>query len=308
MIEPVKVTVTTSKPATPEVRESVDAKPADAVESSPPVEPQSQDADPGAVSPPARSAADRFSRAAKLEVRNRQREREIKAAEAELEARARQVLEREQLYAAAKDDPRQLEKIYGSDYYNRITEAQLNGGKLSAEQVAQQALEEARAIKEQVAKERSDWIAQQKRAAEQEFNASVDNYATGLLETVQGDPAKYRALNAAATQGVDLKQTLLQAQFEFFRRTGKAMSSSEALDMAETYYRDLGHRLSGDEATQSTKPGPAPRASQPGSSDQRRTLSNSLAGAPTVPQSPKPKSAIERALAAMEAAAAARNT
>ena len=238
----------------------------------------------------------------------------MKAAEAELAARAEKVLEQERRFNAAKDDPRKLADIYGDKYYERITEAQLNGGGLTAEQVAQEALAEAKAAREDVAKREAAFVKQQADAIEAERTAYVDNYAATLLGYVEADPVKYAALGKMQSKGVDIKGTLLETQMEYFRRTGKALGEHEALGLVEKFYRDLAAEIGTATAAETlAAKAPAPPAQPPRVTPTTRsapqgTLHNGLTSAPTVPPSPRPKTSVERALAAMEAAAAQRTS
>jgi hypothetical protein len=297
--EPVKVVVD----ARPVALKPEAPPPAAVEDAAPPVETK--------VEPP-RDDAGRFAKLARIEAKNRAREREIRQVEAQLEARAKAVLEQEARFKAAKDDPRKLADIYGDKYYERITEAQLNGGQLTAEQVAQQALDEARQAREEVGKRQADFVKQQQAAIEAERQAYVDNYGTTLLKYVQADPVKYAALGKMQSKGVDIKSTLLETQMEYFRRTGKALGEHEALGLVEKFYRDLaseiGTATAAEQLTAKAPPAQPPRASQPSRSAPQGTLTNSLTSAPTVPPSPRPRTAVERALAAMEAASAARTS
>ena len=303
-VEPVKVTVDArpvavkSETAPPAAGESTSTAPAGAT--------------PVVAEPEKPKADDRFAKLARIEQRNRARERELKAVEAEVERRAKAVMEQEAKFKAAKDDPRKLADIYGDKYYDRITEAQLNGGQLTADQVAQQALEEARAAREDVERRQQEFLNQQKAVIEAERKQYIDNYASTLLEYVEADPVKYAALGKMQSRGVDIKSTLLETQMEYFKRTGKALGEHEALGLVEKFYRDLaaeiGTATAAEQLTAKAPPAQPPRASQPSRSAPQGTLTNSLTSAPTVPPSPRPKTAVERALAAMEAASAARTS
>ena len=107
-----------------------------------------------------------------------------------------------------------------------------------------------------------------------------------------------------------LETKVLQMQMEYFRRTSKTMPDDEVLGLAEKYYTDVAEGISARRSKVPAKPpeveAQAERAAPPADRVQRRTLDNGLTSAPISPPKPKPRTAVERALAEMERVAAER--
>ncbi|HVP49635.1 MAG TPA: hypothetical protein VMT56_00285 [Candidatus Bathyarchaeia archaeon] len=257
---------------------------------------------------------DRFAQLARIEARNRQAERERKAAERQLAMEARAVREERERFARAREDPTQLDKILGPNWYDQATEARLAGGKLPPEVQAQRALEEAKAAREDARRVKAEvqaMLAQREaQAAEQEVKASIDSYRERVAQLLPTKADSYPALVTMQEKGLDVPALVLQMQQEYFERTGKVMPEDEVFGLAEKYYTDVAEGISARRKPAAAKP-PEEPAQATGAAPQearvqRKTLDNGLTSAPISPPKVRPRSAIERALAEMERVAAER--
>jgi hypothetical protein len=270
--------------------------------------------DPAKPPEPPRDDKGRFAELAKVEARNRRAERERKEAERQLAVEAKRLREEQALFSRAREDPSQLDKILGPNWYDRATEARLAGGKLPPEVQAQRALEEAKAAREEARRVKSEFqelLAQRDaQRAEAEVKASIDSYREHVAQLLPTKADSYPALATMQEKGLDVPALILQMQQENFTRTGEVMSEEEAFGLAEKYYLDVAEGISArrkppaakTEDAQPQARGAAPQETRV----QRTTLDNGLASAPISVPKVRRRTAIERALAEMERVAAER--
>lgn len=194
--------------------------------------------------------------------------------------------------ASTKRDPvRFLEKEFGKDWYDKLTEVKLNGGKVTPELVLE-------TIDERLGSFEKKHEAERLKAAEAE-QSKVQAEEQRMLETWRADVAGFVKQNAEAYELINHFEVhdRVTAKIESeFAKTQKLLSPKEAADLIE---KDLEER-----GAKSKKFGKAPAA--PASADkrfdpqQRRTLSNDMA-ATTPAAKPLPADDRERMKRALEA-------
>ncbi len=200
------------------------------------------------------------------------------------------------LRANMKRDPVPFfKKEFGDDWYDKMTELRLSGGKVTPELLGEAMDAKIAALEkkheEAKKKELDDQKTQVEREAQQSFNAWRDEVHSFVTEKAD----EYELINHFEAH--DRVTAKIQSEYA---KTQKLLSPKEAADFIE---KDLEER-----GSKSKKFGKAPAAPVPADKrndpQQRRTLSNDMTGS-TAAAKPPPTSDAERrqrALAAMDAA------
>ncbi len=225
-----------------------------------------------------------------------QQQEAFKAQKAEHEAQRAEVAEWKAAEANAKRDPvGYLKRLYGDDWYDKMTELRLSGGKVTPELLGEAMDAKIAALEKKHEdagrKQLEEQKAQVQHEAEQSFHAWKDEVHGFVKE--QADT--YELINHFEVH--DRVTAKIQSEWV---KTQKLLTPKEAADAVE---KDLEER-----GSKSKKFGRAPAAPAPADKRndplQRRTLSNDMTGS-TAAAKPAPTSDAERrqrALAAMDAA------
>jgi hypothetical protein len=224
-----------------------------------------------------------------------QRSESMKADKAELEAWKTE-------RAAVKRDPaRFLAKEFGPDWYDKLTEYKLSGGKVTPELLAAVVDEKFEGLKK-------DQEAERKKAADddaariaREEKQFLDSWSADVSDFVKQNADKYELINHFEVH--DRVSAKIVSEFQ---ATKKMLTPEQAADLIE---KDLEER--GSKSKKFVKapaaPTPADKRNDP---PQRRTLSNDM-GATSQADKPPPKDDAERmrrAIAAMDAVQSSRRT
>lgn len=252
-----------------------------------------------------RAAWEGMERAKKLK---REKE-ELGKRESELSAREARLKEQESWESAFLKDPmRFLEKRLGPDAYDKISAAKLNGGVTPG--MVQLDVEERLSATEKGWQERFEALEAKYAAKEAQATAREKaDYEASAIAHVKGNAEKYPLIHVFEV--ADNVPTVID---EHFRRTsqqnddgefipGEVLSPEQAADLMEKHLQERVEKWNAAKAK------PATPATPPPQQVQRRSLNTDMNGTSVGERTPPRDDSerIRRAVAAMEAAAAARN-
>lgn len=314
-----------------------DAVPAVPATTAAPVTPAAPPADPAAAStPPAAGApggvdaatppeqgrdlmAERFARLAReqkaiaaekqrISEERRQAEGALKQREESLAAKIAKAEELEKAQAAALADPGSyLRRVYGDDWYDRLTQYKLEGEKRAPADMAVQALREdlqkttaelRRELEERwkaVEEERKKAAEEAKSRAEAQEKQVVEQFRKETLGYVQANQEKYELIHL-----YDAGDLVVKTIEETFAKSQRLMTAEEAAEAVESYLEEQAAKFFSGKRWASRQQ--AQQTEQP--SGAARTLTNGAGTGTSAPPDAK-MDRYARAVAAMEAAAAA---
>lgn len=201
--------------------------------------------------------------------------------------------------AAFKRDPsRFLTKELGEKWYDKLTEVQLNGGKVTPELVDAAVDERIQAFERKQEAERKQ--AQQDEASRvaKEHEEFFSSWRQDVAAFVKAQGDAYELINAFEVH--DRVTAKIESEFA---KTKKLLTPKEAADLVEQELEGRGSKSRKlGKATAAPAPAGAPRPSSETNPPQRRALSNDMAASSQASR-PPPKDDAERrarALAAMD--------
>ncbi len=191
-----------------------------------------------------------------------------------------------------------LKKEYGDDWYDKLTEFKLSGGKVTPELLAEEVNAKFADLEKRQEEKSRKQLEEQKANALKEEERLLANFQNEVSEFVKAAP-EYELIN-----GLDAQHLVAARIKTEHDKTGKLLSYKEAADLVE---QDLENR------TAKTKKFQRPQVENQSTAKrndptQRRTLSNDMSGT-SASASPPPMNDAERkkrALAAMDAVLARR--
>ncbi len=236
----------------------------------------------------------------------------IKAREAEISARLAKAEEFEKAREMALRDPRgYLKGIYGEEWYDLLTRAQLEGDKaIPADLQVRAVREELQKTTEQLRKEQDERfqaLQQEREAARKaeqervqaEYTQVVQDFETECVDFVKANQEKYELINS--TDSHDLVNQVIRATFA---KTKRVLSPAEAADLVEAHLEEQAAKVYAGKKWQA-RLAAAKTTEQPKTDEPARTLTNGVAAGAAVPGTGLPKDSAARHRAAVEAMEAA---
>lgn len=233
----------------------------------------------------------------------------LDAERAEIEKSRAEAKEARETLERAKSDPGYLEKIYGPDWYEKLTEYRLAGNKPPPD-LAVRAVEERMegrlsAFERKQEEDRKREIADRQKRDE-EAKSSAEAEKQRVIEAFHAETVEFVKAHAEEYELTSLYEQhdlVPQVIEEHHRATGKILSAKEAADLVEKHLEEQvvkaekSKRLGGRFAKPAPAPEPPPKPAP--------TLSNGSAATPSFVGPPKNEDErLARAMAAMDARAA----
>lgn len=268
---------------------------------------------PAAVAPPVETQApapgnDAFAALASKE-RAHVAERQKLAAEREALAKDRDAHKSElaefQEWKAAREQRLRapapfLEKDFGPDWYDKLTEFKLSGGKVTPELVAASVDERLAAYEKKQADEKAKAEATAAEQAKADHQAAWDKFTEDTESFIKAKPDDYELINLYGAHS-----RVIAVIEKTYTDTGRVLEAKEAADLVEADLLGVAKK-SKKLGAQSPAAVPPPQGgTKPPESAQPRTLTNAAAPA-TAPAKPRPMTDEERVERAMQAAEAVR--
>lgn len=196
---------------------------------------------------------------------------------------------------AALRDPHSFQKsVYGDDWYDKMTEWKLSGGKVTPELVSAHVDQKLEDFQKRQDAERQKQADAEKQRVAQENEQALANWRDEVIEVVKAG-AEYELINSF--EAYELVLARIQREYE---KTKKVMSAKEAADAVEKDFEERTAKTKKFQKAPVAPQAPDKRNETP----QRRTLSNDMAGSSAALAVPPAKTDAERrqrALAAMDA-------
>lgn len=247
------------------------------------------------------------------------REAALKAREEAIAAKASRADEYEKSQQAALADPGQyLRKLYGENWYDRLTQYRLEGEKTPPPDLAVEDIRKSTAAEiERIRKENEERFgkieAERKAAMEAEKarlveaqRSVIEKFKADTVDFVRANAEKYELTNGAEAYG--LVYQVVQETFDATSerdedgnvlKPGRILSIEEASDAVEKYLEEQLEKLT---ATKKWTARKAPAPASETASEATKTLTNALGGTASGPSDESKMDRYQRAAAAMAAA------
>lgn len=265
----------------------------------PATEGQPQEVEAPKEAPQVESKAKHFAALAKKERMLVKEKEAIRAERARIEQERAEIRELMQKFGQKPSSPKEALERYGFSYRD-ATEYELNDNQPTAEQVAKQAQEEVRRLREEnEARDRRNAELAAKQA-EQEKAQLVNEFREEIKEFAQEKSEDYELINFH-----DAYDVVYETIDAHFRKTGKLLSIPEGANMVEKFLEKRMGELQATKKFAKTRQGdpsePENGFSRQPQTAQKRTLDNNLTSStPTLVKSSKVEDdRIRRALAAL---------
>lgn len=236
-------------------------------------------------------------------------EASIKAQEEAFKAKLARYEEFERLQADALKNPAALlRKVYGDNWYDRLTQYKLEGEQPTPDLAVQAVRDETRAEIERLRQEqrealekaeaqrKADAEAAAKALAEQE-QAVIDQFHRDTIDFVKAHADDYELTNLNDAQGL-----VVQVIEETFKRTKKIMSAKEAAEAVEKHLEEVAAKNFESKKWKARAAKPTTEPAKP--VEDKPTLTNAMGSTPSMPAGSMDRYA--KAVAEMEAAEARR--